>query len=125
MGSHLNWQLGSGRMDYMREVQCSVKKEEEMMMYINEGATHHLVKDVTLFNNSVEINPPRCIRVDNKKYMHRTRKGVVHFVVEGKEGGKRVLALRNVFFSSDASVCLYSVCARAMCFGWGSYMDDD
>ena len=97
----------------------------EMMVYIDGGATHHLVNDVTLFSSSVEMNPPRRIRVANKKYMHATRVGAVHFVVEGADGGKRVLALRNVFFSADASVYLYSVNAGAKQFGWGSYMDDD
>ena len=76
------------------------------MMYIDGGATHHLVNDETLFSSSVEMNPPRCIRVANKKYRYATRVGVVHFVVEGADGDKPVLALRNVFFLADASVCL-------------------
>ena len=107
---------------------CAILAQEgrhRLMLYIDGGATHHLVNHDKYFTSSVEMNPPRRIRETNKRFMFATRIGVVHMVIKGPNGKEKVLTLKDVFFSPAASVCLYSVSAGAKQFGWGSYMDDE
>ena len=56
---------------------------EKLMLYKDGGSTHHLVNHEKHFTSFVEINPPRRIRVANKRFMLVTTMGVVHMMVKG------------------------------------------
>ena len=83
------------------------------MLYIDEDATHHLRNHEKHFTISVEMNPPSRIRVAYTRFMFATRVGVVHFSVNGPSRERKVITLKDVFFSPEASVCLYWVSAGA------------